>query len=63
MFAFLALAGDAGCGGGPTLVGMISGAFGNNLNAGLLTAIVFPVILIICALICRRTAAPANAVR
>jgi len=44
-------------------VGMISGAFGNNLNAGLLTAIVFPVILIICALICRRTAAPANAVR
>lgn len=54
MFAFLALAGDAGCGGGPTLVGMVSGAFNDNLNAGLLAAIVFPIILIICALICRR---------
>lgn len=55
MFAFLALAGDAGCGGGPTLVGMVSGAFGDNLNAGLLAAMIFPVILILCAAICRRT--------
>ncbi len=55
MFAFLALAGDAGCGGGPTLVGMVSGAFGDNLKAGLLAAVAFPVILIICAVICRRT--------
>ncbi len=55
MFAFLALAGDAGCGGGPTLVGMVSGALGDNLNAGLLAAILFPVILILCAAVCRRT--------
>ena len=55
MFALLALAGDAGCGGGPTLVGMVSGAFGDDLKAGLLAAIIFPVILIICAFICRRS--------
>ena len=29
MFALLALGGDIGCSGGPTLVGMVSGAFGD----------------------------------
>lgn len=47
MFAFLALAGDIGCSGGPSVVGSVSGAFGGNLKAGLLAAILFPVILII----------------
>ncbi len=46
MFAILALAGDLGCAGGPTLVGFVSGAFDSNLKAGLLAAIIFPVILI-----------------
>jgi len=46
MFALLALAGDLGCAGGPTLVGMVSEWAGNNLKAGLLAAIVFPIILI-----------------
>jgi fucose permease len=46
MFAFLALAGDLGCSSGPTLVGMVSGSFNNNLKIGILAAIVFPVILI-----------------
>lgn len=45
MFALLALAGDLGCGGGPTVVGRISGLFGDNLKAGILAAIVFPVLL------------------
>lgn len=47
MFAFLALAGDIGCSGGPSVVGSVSGAFGSNLKAGLLAAILFPVLLLI----------------
>ncbi len=47
MFAFLALAGDIGCSGGPSVVGGISGFFRGDLKTGLLAAIVFPVILII----------------
>lgn len=47
MFAMLALAGDMGCSGGPTLVGLISSAFGNNLKMGILFAIIFPVLLLI----------------
>lgn len=47
MFAFLALAGDVGCGGGPTLIGVISEAFGENLKMGLIFAIVFPIILLL----------------
>ena len=46
MFAFMALAGDLGCSGGPTLVGTISGFFGDDLRRGILAAVVFPVLLI-----------------
>lgn len=46
MFAFLALAGDLGCSGGPTVVGMLSSAFGDDLKKGILGAIVFPLVLI-----------------
>lgn len=55
MFALLALAGDVGCGGGPTLVGAVAGLFGDRLKAGLLAAIIFPVILFICGRVYRRT--------
>ena len=51
MFAFMALAGDAGCSAGPTLVGFVSGAAGNNLKTGLLTAIVFPFMILAGALL------------
>ena len=44
--AMLALAGDLGCSGGPTLVGFVSSAFSGNLRLGILTAIVFPVLLL-----------------
>ena len=54
MFALLALFGDLGCSGGPTLVGMVSGAFGGELKTGLLFAVVFPVFLIAAALACKR---------
>lgn len=54
MFAFLALGGDLGCSGGPTLVGMVSSRFGDNLKMGILAAVIFPVLLIIGILLCRR---------
>lgn len=55
MFALLALAGDLGCAGGPTLVGFVSGAAGGELKAGLLWAIVFPIALVIALTALRRT--------
>lgn len=50
MFALLALAGDMGCSGGPTVVGMVSGVCSDNLKAGLACAIIFPVIMIVCTI-------------
>ncbi len=47
MYALLALAGDLGCSGGPTFVGMISSRFNDNLKMGILMAIIFPVLLLI----------------
>jgi len=47
MFALLALGGDVGCATGPSVVGMVSGRMGENLKAGLLVAVVFPVLLMI----------------
>lgn len=46
MFALLALAGDTGCSAGPTVVGFVSGALDDNLKMGLLSAILFPVLLL-----------------
>ncbi len=54
MFAFLALAGVLGCSGGPTLVGLVSSRFGNNLRAGILAAILFPVLLLLGILTSKR---------
>ena len=45
LFALMALAGDLGCSGGPTLVGMVSSGFGDDLKKGILMAAVFPVLL------------------
>ncbi len=55
MFALLALGGDIGCSGGPTLVGMISGALGDNLKMGILAGIIFPVLLLMGIILCRKT--------
>lgn len=46
MFALLALAGDLGCMSGPTFVGLVSGAFHDNLKIGILAAIIFPLLLL-----------------
>ena len=47
LFALLALAGDLGCSGGPTFVGLVSGAFADNLKAGILAALIFPIMMIV----------------
>ena len=47
LFALLALGGDIGCSGGPTLVGMVSGMCKGNLKAGILAALIFPIFLLI----------------
>ncbi len=47
LFALLALAGDLGCSGGPTLVGFVSGALDDNLKMGIFAGIVFPIILVL----------------
>lgn len=54
MFAFLALAGDLGGAAGPSIVGNISQKFGDNLKAGVLAGIGFPIVLVICVLIVRK---------
>lgn len=56
MFALLALAGDIGCGSGPTLVGFISDIYSDQLKAGLLAAIVFPILLIVFSFIYKKEA-------
>lgn len=54
MFALLALGGDIGCSGGPTLVGTVSGALGDNLKMGVLAGIIFPVLLLLGIILCRK---------
>ncbi len=46
MFALLALAGDLGCSLGPTLVGRVSVAAGDDLRRGVLVATVLPALLL-----------------
>lgn len=53
LFALMALAGDVGCSGGPTVVGMISGAFGDDLKKGILAAICFPFLLLMGIMLCK----------
>lgn len=47
MFALLALGGDVGCSGGPTLAGFVSGCFGDDLRKGILAAVIFPILLVL----------------
>ena len=54
MFALLALGGDVGCGGGPTVVGFVSGALGDNLKLGILAGVAFPILLLIGIFLCAK---------
>lgn len=47
MYALMALGGDIGCSSGPTLVGLVASADGGRLKTGLLTAIIFPILILV----------------
>lgn len=51
MFALLALAGDLGGSVGPTIIGTVSQNSGDDLRAGVLSGIGFPIILVICTIV------------
>ena len=53
MFAAFALAGDMGCTAGPSAVGFISSAGGNDISRGLTYSVVFPAVMIICLAVIR----------
>lgn len=55
LFAMLALAGDLGCSGRPSLAGIVSDLYKNNLRAGILAAVVFPAILLLSVIIMFRS--------
>ncbi len=57
LFAFLALAGDLGGAAGPAIVGKVSNVFSENLQAGLLAGIGFPVILALCVYVLKHGSA------
>ncbi len=54
MFALLAMAGDLGGAFGPSLVGNITQAAGNNLRRGMLVGCVFPLVLVAALLVMKR---------
>jgi fucose permease len=54
MFALLALAGDLGGASGPAIIGYVSQFAGNNIQAGILSGIGFPIVLVICVLVIKR---------
>ncbi len=47
MFALLALGGDVGCSVGPMVVGAVSDAAGGALKWGIMSAIIFPLIMVV----------------
>ena len=53
MYALMALAGDIGCGGGPTLAGLVTDAAGS-FASGFLAALVFPALMLLCCLLAGR---------
>ena len=48
MYALMALAGDLGCSSGPTVVGMVADHMNGDLRSGILVAIAFPVVMLLC---------------
>ena len=54
MFALLAMAGDLGGAVGPAVIGNVSQAAGNNLQAGILAGIGAPIGLVVCVLAIRK---------
>lgn len=60
LFALMALAGDLGCSGGPTVVGVVSSLFGENIKIGILAAVCFPLLLLLGIALCGRRRGPST---
>lgn len=56
LFALLALAGDLGGTLGPSMVGLTTKASEDSIQSGILTASLFPALLVVCLLLIRRVA-------
>lgn len=54
LFALLALAGDVGCSGGPTVVGFVSGMASEDLKKGILAGIAFPILMLVSIFLLKR---------
>ena len=54
LFALLALAGDLGCSGGPTLAGTVASLMGDNIRTGIGVACIFPLFMGAALMILRR---------
>lgn len=54
LFALLALAGDLGCSGGPTLAGAVAGLAGDNIRSGIGVACIFPLFMGVALMILRK---------
>jgi len=61
-FALLALAGDLGGSVGPAIIGNVSQRAGENLQAGMLAGIGFPIMLVICVLVIQKNINPVKAI-
>jgi MFS family permease len=55
LFAFMALAGDAGCSVGPTVVGLVAEQFQGNLKIGMRAALIFPLLIFVGVCLLKRT--------
>ena len=53
--SLLAMAGDLGGAFGPSLAGMVTQACGDDLQKGMLAGSIFPLVLVVCVLVLRRT--------
>ena len=54
IMALMALAGDLGCSAGPTVAGVVAGALGDNLRAGILCGLAFPLLMTVGVLLMKR---------
>ncbi len=54
MFSLLALGGDLGCSGGPTLVGFASELFNGDLRSGILVSATFPTLMLFGVILCKK---------
>ncbi len=54
LFALMAVAGDLGCSGGPSLIGTATDLFGGNMRVGLGLATIFPALILVSVLFLKK---------